>query len=226
MEPFNIAIDGPAGAGKSTIARLVAERFGFIYVDTGAMYRAVTWKVLQLGIPPEQTEQIGHTAAKMKIELKLGPEGQLVFVDGQNVTNEIRNSTVTNLVSHVASIGRVRELLVHKQQEMALAKGVVMDGRDIGTHVLPNAEVKIFLTASVRQRAERRFRELAAIQPDLTLDALEQDIARRDKLDQEREISPLVRAQDAILLDSTNMGISEVVDSILEICRNKVGWGI
>lgn len=226
MEPFNIAIDGPAGAGKSTIAKLVAERFGFIYVDTGAMYRAVTWKVLQLNIPPEQTKQISHTAEMMQIELKLGPDGQQVFVDGQDLTNEIRNSAVTNLVSHVASIGRVRELLVHKQQEMAQAKGVVMDGRDIGTHVLPNAEVKIFLTASVRQRAERRFHELKAIQPDLTLEALEQDIIRRDKLDQEREISPLVRAQDAVLLDSTNMGISEVTDSILEICRNKVGWGI
>lgn len=226
MKPFNIAIDGPAGAGKSTIARLVAERLGFIYVDTGAMYRAVTWKVLQLNLLPEQTEQIGQTAEMLQIELKLGDNGQLVFVDGQDVTNEIRVPAVTNLVSHVASIGRVRELLVHKQQDMANAKGVVMDGRDIGTHVLPEAEVKVFLTASVRQRAERRFRELQKTQPELTLDELEQDISRRDKLDQERELSPLVKAEDASLLDSTDMGINEVVDYILEMCRNKLGWGI
>jgi len=226
LEPFNIAIDGPAGAGKSTIARLVAERLGFIYVDTGAMYRAVTWKVLQLNLPSEQMEQIGHTAEMMQIELKRGNAGQQVFVDGVDVTNEIRLPAVTNLVSHVASIGRVRELLVHKQQQMATSKGVVMDGRDIGTHVLPDAEVKIFLTASVRERAERRFRELTESHPELTLETLEEDIARRDKLDQEREISPLVRAEDAVLLDSTSLGIHEVVESILQICRNKVGWGI
>lgn len=225
LKRINIAIDGPAGAGKSTVARLVAGRLGFIYIDTGAMYRAVTWKVLQLELTPQQEDDIIRAAEAMQIELKAGPHGQLVFIDGEERTQEIRSSEVTKLVSHIASIGPVRELLVHKQQMMAANKGIVMDGRDIGTHVLPDAEIKIFLTASVRKRAERRFLELEAKEPDLTIEQLEQDIARRDKLDEEREISPLRRAPDAVLLDSTNMGIEEVVDAILEIGKDQWGWG-
>lgn len=225
LKRINIAIDGPAGAGKSTVARLVAGRLGFIYIDTGAMYRAVTWKVLQLELTPQQEDDIIRAAEAMQIELKAGPHGQLVFIDGEERTQEIRSSEVTKLVSHIASIGRVRELLVRKQQMMAANKGIVMDGRDIGTHVLPDAEIKIFLTASVSKRAERRFLELEAKEPDLTIEQLEQDIARRDKLDEEREISPLRRAPDAVLLDSTNMGIEEVVDAILEIGKDQWGWG-
>lgn len=225
LKRFNIAIDGPAGAGKSTVARLVAGRLGYVYIDTGAMYRAVTWKVLQLELTVQQQDEIIHAAEAMQIELKAGPHGQMVFVDGVERTQEIRSSEVTKLVSHIASIGPVRELLVRKQQIMAAAKGVVMDGRDIGTHVLPDAEIKIFLTASVRQRAERRFRELQSTEPDLTIEQLEQDIARRDKLDEEREISPLRRTPDAVLLDSTNMTIEDVVDAILNICKDQLGWG-
>ncbi|MCR8642317.1 (d)CMP kinase [Paenibacillus sp. N1-5-1-14] len=226
MRRFNIAIDGPAGAGKSTIARLVANQLGFIYVDTGAMYRAVTWKVLQEGLLIEQIKEITEVAQGMDISLMPGANGQLVFVDGQDVTSDIRSSEVTNFVSYIASIGEVRKLLVEKQKQMAAEKGIVMDGRDIGTHVLPDAEMKIFLTASVTKRAERRFAELQVERPELTLAELEQDIARRDHIDENREISPLVRAEDAILLDSTSMTIAQVVEQILDLCRSRVLGGI
>lgn len=225
MEKINIAIDGPAGAGKSTIARLVADTLGFVYVDTGAMYRAVTWMVLQEGISPSDTDRVVAIARSMKLELRPGPDGQLVFVGAEDVSGKIRTPAVNENVSDVAKIREVRELLVSKQKQMTAAKGVVMDGRDIGTHVLPDAEVKVFLTASPRIRAERRFKEMKESHPDLTIDQLEQDIARRDRIDEQREVSPLVRAPDAVLLDSTSMTIPEVVDSILELCRAKAPGG-
>jgi CMP/dCMP kinase len=226
LDTYNIAIDGPAGAGKSTIARLVAGALGFVYVDTGAMYRAVTWKALQEGILPSQTERVIAVAREMDISLLPGPNGQQVLVDGIDVTKEIRSTAVTANVSQIASIGEVRELLVLKQKRLAAAKGVVMDGRDIGTHVLPDAEIKIFLTASARKRAERRHKELQqAGNSEMTLDEIEQDIARRDQMDQEREVSPLVKAHDAILVDSTEMTISEVASNILELCKAKVSGG-
>jgi cytidylate kinase len=226
LNKYNIAIDGPAGAGKSTIARLVAGALGFVYVDTGAMYRAVTWKVLQVGLLPDQTAQVIETAKQMHIELIPSPQGQQVMVDGFDVTKLIRTTAITTHVSQIASIGEVRTLLVSMQQKLAATKGIVMDGRDIGTHVIPDAEIKIFLTASVEERAERRFKEMQ-VSGDLTmtLQELEQDIARRDQMDQEREISPLVRAEDAILLDSTTMTIPEVVEHILGLCRDTVGGG-
>jgi cytidylate kinase len=225
LEKINIAIDGPAGAGKSTIARLVADTLGFVYVDTGAMYRAVTWMVLQQDVSPSDTVRVVAIARSMKLELRPGPEGQQVFVSGEDVTGRIRTPAVNENVSDVAKIREVRELLVAKQKEMTAAKGVVMDGRDIGTHVLPDAEVKVFLTASPRVRAERRFKEMKDTHPDLTIDQLEQDIARRDRIDEQREVSPLVRAQDAVLLDSTGMSIPEVVDRILELCRARAPGG-
>ncbi|MCD1260195.1 (d)CMP kinase [Paenibacillus athensensis] len=227
MEKYNIAIDGPAGAGKSTIARLVAEALGFVYVDTGAMYRAVTWKVLQQGLLPEQKDEVTALAERIGIELVPRPEGQQVLVDGVDVTRPIRTTDITDHVSQIASIGGVREVLVAKQKQMAASRGVVMDGRDIGTQVMPDAEIKIFLTASVKERAERRYKEmLDSGSCTMTLEQLEQDIARRDQMDQEREISPLVRAHDAILMDSTTMTIAEVVDEILGLCKDKVGGGM
>ncbi|UJF36206.1 (d)CMP kinase [Paenibacillus hexagrammi] len=226
MEKFNIAIDGPAGAGKSTIARLVAGALGFVYVDTGAMYRAVTWKVQQEGLSPHQESEVIALARRMRIELIPRPEGQQVLVDGIDVTKDIRTTAITDHVSQIASIGDIRQLLVAMQKQMAASKGIVMDGRDIGTHVLPDAEIKIFLTASVKERAERRFKEMQdSGNSEMTLSQLEQDIARRDQLDQEREISPLRKAQDAILMDSTSMTIDEVVDQILGLCKDKVGGG-
>ncbi|MBP1988914.1 (d)CMP kinase [Paenibacillus eucommiae] len=226
METYNIAIDGPAGAGKSTIARLVARALGFIYVDTGAMYRAVTWKVLQEDRLPIQESVVADVARGMNIELIPHAEGQHVLVDGVDVTKLIRSTTITNHVSEIAAMGEVRSILVARQKQMAAGKGVVMDGRDIGTKVIPDAEVKIYLTASVSQRAERRFKEMQSSGDDsVTLEQLQQDIKRRDQMDQEREISPLVRAHDALLLDSTLMTVPEVVDTILGLCRDKVRGG-
>lgn len=223
MNKFNIALDGPAGAGKSTVARLVANELGFVYIDTGAMYRAVTWKVLELGILADQTDKVIETAKAMDIVLQPGPTGQQVLVDGEDVTDRIRSAAINANVSLIAQIAEVRELLVSKQKAMAASKGVVMDGRDIGTQVLPDAEVKIFLTASARERAERRYKEMD--KPAITVEQLELEIARRDKLDSEREVSPLVQAQDAVLLDSSNIPLQDVVGKVLELCRAKVSGG-
>jgi len=223
LNKFNIALDGPAGAGKSTVARLVANELGFVYIDTGAMYRAVTWKVLELGILADQTDKVIETAKAMDIVLQPGPTGQQVLVDGEDVTDRIRSAAINANVSLIAQIAEVRELLVSKQKAMAASKGVVMDGRDIGTQVLPDAEVKIFLTASARERAERRYKEMD--KPAITVEQLELEIARRDKLDSEREVSPLVQAQDAVLLDSSNIPLQDVVGKVLELCRAKVSGG-
>jgi cytidylate kinase len=226
LQTYNIAIDGPAGAGKSTIARLVAGELGFIYVDTGAMYRAVTWKVIEEGLHPEQKAEVIAVAKRMNIELIPRMDGQQVLVDGMDVTKQIRTTAITNYVSQIASIGEIREILVAKQKLLAASRGVVMDGRDIGTHVIPDAEIKIFLTASVKERAERRFKELQNSGDfSMTLGELEQDIARRDEMDQNREISPLVRAHDAVLLDCTSLTVPEVINAILGLCRDKVGGG-
>jgi cytidylate kinase len=225
LDKINIAIDGPAGAGKSTIARRVAAALGFVYVDTGAMYRAVTWRVLQQGVSPLDERRVVDVAHSLRLELKPGPEGQLVFVNGEDATGYIRSPEVTGNVSEVAKIREVRALLVAKQKEMTAAKGVVMDGRDIGTHVLPGAEVKVFLTASPRVRAERRFKEMQGSDSGMTIEQLEQEITRRDRIDEEREVSPLVRASDAVLVDSTSMTIDDVVERILELCKAKAPGG-
>ncbi|WP_284640275.1 (d)CMP kinase [Paenibacillus silviterrae] len=225
MEKFNIAIDGPAGAGKSTIARLVAEALGFVYVDTGAMYRAVTWKIMEEGLAPDQTAEMIAAARRMDIRLAPGDRGQLVYVNGEEVTGQIRSAEVTGNVSRIASIGEIREILTAKQKDMAKHKGVVMDGRDIGSHVLPNAEVKVFLTASVRIRAERRFLEIRDSQPGASIEKLEKEIAERDRMDEQREVSPLVKAVDAVLIDTSDLSIPEVVERILSLCRSHVGGG-
>lgn len=225
MDKFNIAIDGPAGAGKSTVARMVAQKLGFVYVDTGAMYRAVTWKALSLGLAPEQAEQIASMANSMKLEIRPGKEGQVVLVDGMEVTEAIRSASVTASVSAISQIPEIRLLLVSMQQQMAQAKGIVMDGRDIGTQVLPDAEVKVYLTASVKARAARRYEEIKLKQPGMTLEQLEREQSERDRMDQERDISPLRRASDAILLDATEMNAQQVADRILEISQASSGKG-
>jgi cytidylate kinase len=218
---INIAIDGPAGAGKSTVARKVAESLNYIYIDTGAMYRAVTLSALHSGISIDDKEAISHHAENIAITLKPGKAGQVVLLNGEDVTTDIRSREVTLHVSQVSSVERVRLRLVGMQRQLAQGKGVVMDGRDIGSHVLPSAELKIFLTASVAERALRRFKELNG-RDGISLEQLEREIAERDRKDQEREISPLVCAPDAIVLDSTSMTIDEVADNIVNLSRTKL----
>ena len=210
-----IAVDGPAGAGKSTVSKIVAAKLGFTYIDTGAMYRAVGLKLLQSGKP--LTEKILIEIVD-EIEIKLD-ESAKVFLDGVDVTKEIRTPEVSKLASDVSKYGFVRKKLTELQREMATAGSVIMDGRDIGTQVLPNADIKIFLTASLHERARRRFEELKAKSQVVTFDAVENEIAARDKQDSEREIAPLAKADDAILIDSTNMTVDNVVEKILELAK-------
>lgn len=215
---INIAIDGPAGAGKSTIARMVAKKLGYVYVDTGAMYRAVTLRMLELGISPECESEVLQEARNMVIELVPGEDGQKVLLDGREVTEEIRSREVNSNVSRYAQIEGLRSLMVSLQRQMALRKGVVMDGRDIGTTVLPDAEVKVFMTAAVEERARRRYLEMSNPEA-ITLDQLVKDIAERDRLDAGREISPLRQASDATLLDTTCMTMDEVSGAIVALCE-------
>ena len=210
-----IAIDGPAGAGKSTVSKIVAEKLNFTYIDTGAMYRAVGLKIFESGQP--LTEKFLEEVTE-KIEIVLD-ESARVFVNGEEVTKKIRTPEVSKLASDVSKFGFVRKKLTDLQRKMAERGKVIMDGRDIGTVVLPNADLKIFLTASIEERARRRFDELNAKGQTVELSAIEKEIAARDKQDSEREIAPLKKADDAILLDTTNLTIEEVVDKILELAR-------
>jgi len=223
MKKMSIAIDGPAGAGKSTVAQIVARRLNYIYIDTGAMYRAVAWKVLQENLGADDTEAIIQIAQQITITLTYVDGKTTVFVDGCNVTGEIRDPEVSRLVPEVAQFASVREAMVNLQRKMAEQGGVVMDGRDIGTHVLPNADLKIFLTASIEERAGRRYKELTEKGFTIHLEELTAEIANRDKMDSEREISPLIQAPDAILLDTTFLSIEEAVVEILTMCKEREG---
>lgn len=218
---INIAIDGPAGAGKSTVARMVAEQLDYVYIDTGAMYRAVTLIAQRAAIDAAEHERLAELVASLTIELQPGDQVQSVFANGEDVTNLIRSREVTLQVSHFAANEAVRDRLGLLQRNLAARKGVVMDGRDIGTQVLPTAELKVFLTASVKERALRRYREIKDSQ-SITLEQLEQEIAERDRLDEQRAISPLICAADAIQLDSTGMTIDEVVAEIVKLSRTKL----
>ncbi|QJC54306.1 (d)CMP kinase [Paenibacillus albicereus] len=220
-ERINIAIDGPAGAGKSTVARSVAEALGYIYIDTGAMYRAVTWSAREAGLDIENDEAVAAHARKLDIRLAPGPEGQIVLLGGEDVTDRIRSRDVNLHVSRVAAIDGVRVRLVEMQRGLAAAKGVVMDGRDIGSHVLPDAELKVYLTASVQERARRRHRE-AGDSLGITLEVMEREIEERDRKDMGRAVSPLIQADDAVLLDSTGIPADEVVSRIREMALEKL----
>lgn len=220
MKKLVVAIDGPAGAGKSTIAKLAAEELGYAYIDTGAMYRSVAWKFLQTGAEFDE-EFISKLSQEMVIEFKPEAKVNRVFVDGTEVTTAIRSAEVTANVSRVAAIGAVREAMVDQQRRMGEAGGVLMDGRDIGTVVFPNAEVKIFLTATVEERAMRRYKELVAKGEQVDLAQLQKDIAERDRQDMEREISPLRQAEDALYLDTSEMTIDEVTAFILNLVKEK-----
>lgn len=219
---IQIALDGPAAAGKSTIAKIVAEKLGYIYIDTGAMYRAITLKALKEGINMEDGEEAGHLLSGTQIDLQPSKDGQLVFLDGKNVTEDIRSQNVTNSVSQMAAHESVRKQMVKLQQILASGRGVVMDGRDIGTQVLPNAELKVFMSATVEERARRRFEENRKRGIDTPLDDLQKEIAARDKMDSEREVSPLRQAQDALYLDTTNLTIVEAASEILKLAEERL----
>lgn len=216
-----IAIDGPAGAGKSTIAKIAAKQLGYIYIDTGAMYRAVAWRVLQKYVPPVSTEQIISCVQDIDIKLSYdGRQNMQVEVNGTNVTAAIRTPEVTALVSQVAAVGEVREKMVELQRNMAKQGKILMDGRDIGTCVLPDADLKIFLTASVEERARRRARQMQKKGYDMDVEEIKKDITARDEADMKREISPLKKADDAVLLDTTDMTIEEVLNAIFKMAQD------
>jgi len=216
---MNIAIDGPAGAGKSTVAQIVAARLQYVYIDTGAMYRALAWAILHQNLPITDESVVADTLRKSKIELIRDDHGQKVFWNGQDVTSLIRTPEVSNGASVVASYPSVRKQMLVLQRALAEQGNVVMDGRDIGTHVLPDAEVKIFLTASIQERAERRLAELLEKGVQADLETLKADIDERDKRDRERAVAPLAQADDAVLVDTTGLTIEQVVEKILSICK-------
>ncbi len=222
VKKISIAMDGPAGSGKSTVARRIAAELGLLYIDTGAMYRGITLKALRQGISLYDETALGRLARETSLEFKEMPDGsQHLFMDGEDVSEEIRSMPVNDGVSLVAAVKEVRTALLEIQQKLGARGGVVMDGRDIGTVVLPRAEWKFFLTASSLERARRRWRELKAKGLNVSLAEIEANISRRDEIDSNRKVNPLRPAADAIHLDTTEMGIEEVVDWI----KKKVGEG-
>lgn len=223
MKKISIAIDGPAAAGKSTVAKIVANKLNYIYVDTGAMYRGLTFLALEKGIDLQNEVALMELLQDTQIMLEPSENGQIVRVNGRNVTAEIRNAEVTNHVSIVAKHKLVREEMVRRQQTFASKGGVVMDGRDIGTHVIPDAEVKVFLLASVDERAHRRHTENLEKGYPSDLEVLKKEIAARDKLDSEREVAPLKKADDAIEMDTTSKTIDEVVQQIMALAMERIG---
>lgn len=226
---YNIAIDGPAGAGKSTIAKKIAEKMQFIYVDTGAMYRAMALYFIRSGIQAENTEKISEKCREADITIRYVDGEQVVFLNGENVNGLIRTETVGNMASVSSANPDVRRKLVELQQLLAKKADVVMDGRDIGTCVLPEADVKVYLTASSAVRAKRRYDELTAKGIACDLAQIEKDIIERDERDMNREISPLKQAEDAVFIDSSDMTIEEVTEKIIGLCgkdiRNRNGRG-
>lgn len=212
---LTIAIDGPAGAGKSTVSKLVAQRLCLLYLDTGAMYRALTLKVVRNNIELSDTEEIIEIARNCKISFANG--GKITLFDGEDVSEEIRSTEVENTISDVVKIPEVRNIMVKKQREIAQNRGIVAEGRDITTVVFPNAELKIYLTASVKTRAKRRYEELKEKGRDVNFDEIVQQIKRRDRKDREREYAPLKKADDAVLIDSTDMTPEEVVERIVKL---------
>ncbi|MGN0333174.1 MAG: (d)CMP kinase [Lachnospiraceae bacterium] len=216
---YNVAIDGPAGAGKSTIAKLVAKEKGYIYVDTGAMYRGLAIHFLDKGIQAEETEKIIEACKDAEVTIKYEDGVQQVYLNGKNITSRLRDEEVGNMASKSSPIPEVRAKLLELQQGLARTQDVIMDGRDIGTCVLPNADVKVFLTASVETRAKRRFDELTEKGVECDLKEIAKDIAERDERDMTREIAPLKQAADAVLVDSSNMTIEEVVAAITSLCK-------
>ena len=218
---FNIAIDGPAGAGKSTIARSLARSLGFIYVDTGAMYRAMAYYFLKNRIDPENKSGIEDACADVDITITYENGEQQVLLNGENITSQLRKESVGNMASVTSALPAVRIKLTQLQKKQAASTDVVMDGRDIGTAVLPDAQMKIYLTAGTAVRAKRRYEELKAQGIDKSLESIEKDIRNRDYRDMHRDISPLCQAEDAVLVDTSDMDIETVLNTIRRIYEEK-----
>ena len=215
-----IAVDGPSGAGKSTVARILAKRLGFLYVDTGAMYRALTLKALENKIPVSDEKRINDLASGVRIDLRNNSDGSLsVILDGRDVSPDIRQARITRFVSDVAKIKEVREIMVKMQRELGQKKDCVLDGRDIGTVVFPDAQKKFFIDATLQVRVQRRFKELRGLGQDITLNDVEMDLSNRDKIDSTRQVSPLRQAQDAIYIDTSGLSIEQVVGKMFEFIR-------
>jgi cytidylate kinase len=217
-----IAIDGPAASGKSTTARLVAGRLGYIYIDTGAMYRAVTLAVLRMGIDPGDREAVERLACDLSIHLERQPDGSLrVILDGEDVSLPIRTPEVTATVSQISAYPGVRRCMVEHQRKIGEHGGIVMDGRDIGTVVFPDADVKVFMVADISARAERRQAELHTLGTEVTLDGLASELAERDRRDSTRDVSPLTKAPDAVEIDTSCLTIEDQVERVVELAKRK-----
>lgn len=218
---FNVAIDGPAGAGKSTIAKSVAAELNFIYVDTGAMYRAIALYLIRNGIKADENAKISEKCKEAQVSIQYVDGKQVVLLNGEDVNPYIRTEEVGNMASASSTNPDVRAQLLDLQRELAAKNDVIMDGRDIGTNILPDAQAKIYLTASIEVRAKRRYNELIAKGLECDLKEIEKDIAERDERDMNREIAPLKQAEDAVFLDTSDMGIEEVKNAIIELIRSK-----
>lgn len=218
---FNVAIDGPAGAGKSTIAKSVAAELNFIYVDTGAMYRAIALYLIRNGIKADESAKISEKCKEAQVSIQYADGKQVVLLNGEDVNPYIRTEEVGNMASASSTNPDVRAQLLDLQRDLAAKNDVIMDGRDIGTNILPGAQVKIYLTASIEVRAKRRYNELIAKGMECDLKEIEKDIAERDERDMNREIAPLKQAEDAVFLDTSDMGIEEVKNTIIDLIRSK-----
>ena len=222
MKYVSVAIDGPSGAGKSTVARAAAAQLGYVYVDTGAMYRTIGLAVCRRGIPGEDTEGIRSVLPDIRVGITYENGAQHVLLNGEDVSSEIRTPEIAYYASRVSAVPEVREFLLNTQRDMAKNGNILMDGRDIGTAVLPNAPLKVYLTASAHVRALRRWKELTEKGQTADLAKIEEDINERDYQDMHREHSPLVQAEDAVLVDSSEMTINEVVEKILSLARERM----
>ena len=217
-----VAVDGPAGAGKSSISKIVAKKLGYLYIDTGAMYRSVTWAVLHNHIDVNNQKAVEALLPELDLTMEASDDSCKVFIAGQDVTDFIRTPQVNNAVSIVASYKGVRQYLVERQRLMAEAGGVILDGRDIGSVVLPNAELKIYLTASVEARAMRRYLEVKGTVNEQTLEDITESVMQRDDMDKNRKESPLIQVEDAVLVDSSKMTFDETVERILHVVQERI----
>lgn len=211
-----IAIDGPAGSGKSTVARLIAARLNFKYIETGSMYRAVAWKAQQAGIDPKDAERVAEVARTIAIEFQPGTDRQKIMVDGEDLTPVLQSETIGRLAAIVAANKAVREVMVAQQQAMGQSGNVVMDGRDIGTVVFPDADKKFFVVADPKERATRRYQEMKVKNPEIKFEKILEQLRQRDYEDENREVSPLIPAKDSIRLDTTDMNIEDVVAQMID----------